>query len=279
MADFNSNAPVIRVVKKKNGHGGHHGGAWKVAYADFVTAMMAFFLVMWIVGLSKPIRQAIAAYFRDPSGFMKTGHGGKSPMAEGTGIKEGRKGKPAPLVPEDAGRDSAATAALDNQVRAMLDDEFKSVQATITKELEKTPEFKGLKESVQIHQTNEGLRIELIERTSSLFFDTGSANLKPRTVHLLHLIAKELSHIDRPVVLEGHTDSVPLNGANGYSNWELSADRANAARRAMEDHGLREDQVIAVHGYADHKLLVPDDPTHFSNRRVSILVAYTQKGQ
>jgi chemotaxis protein MotB len=125
-----------------------------------------------------------------------------------------------------------------------------------------------------VHLTNEGLRIELIEKRSSLFFGTGSAKLNPRTVRLLQVIAHELRDLKNPIVVEGHTDSRPLNGANGYSNWELSGDRANAARRAMEEHGLRKGQIIGFRGFADRKLLRKDDPTHFSNRRVSILVAY-----
>lgn len=268
MADVpGSDAPIIRIVKKSYG-GGHHGGAWKVAYADFVTAMMAFFLVMWIVGLNKPIRQAIAAYFRDPSGFMKTAHGGKNPLSGGEGNTMEAGGKPAPIIPGDGGKGAG-----------IAEGALKQAEAAIMKQMEQDPELRGLKESVQVHLTNEGLRIELLERTSSLFFDSGSAALKARSVRLLNVIAHELAKLQNPVVIEGHTDSRPLNGSNGYSNWELSTDRANAARHAMEEHGLPQSQVIAVRGYADRKLLHPEDPTHFSNRRVSILVAYTKKGQ
>src|SRR5205823_12890858 len=103
---------------------------------------------------------------------------------------------------------------------------------------------------------------------SSLFFATGSARLNPKTVHLLQVIAQELKEVKNPIIVEGHTDSRPLDGANGYSNWELSADRANAARRAMQEHGLHAGQIIGVRGFADRKLLRPEDPTHFSNRRV-----------
>ncbi len=260
-------APIIRIIRKKKHGGGHHGGAWKVAYADFVTAMMAFFLVMWIVGLSKPIRQAIASYFRDPSGFMKTAHGGANPLSGGdeTAMK---KGKPAPLVPMDGGTGNATVEA-----------KFRQVADAIMKELEKTPEFAGLRDSIQVRLTNEGLRIELMEKTSSLFFDSGSASLKPRTVHLLTTIAHELRALNNPVIIEGHTDARPLHRADGTTNWELSADRANAARRALEAHGLRGGQVLAVRGYADRQLLMPDKPFHFANRRVSILVAYTKKGE
>jgi chemotaxis protein MotB len=252
-----SDAPVIRIVRKKKGDGGHHGGAWKVAYADFVTAMMAFFLVMWIVGLNKPTREAIAAYFKNPTLFSKGG--GKHPIGAADASPTT---KPAPII----------ASAADN---ARVEAQFKAKADAILKDLQKTPEFRGMRDSVQVRLTKEGLRIELLEKTSSLFFGTGSAHLNPKTIHLLQLVAHELKELKNPIIVEGHTDSRPLDGAHGYSNWELSADRANAARRAMEEHGLHPGQVLAVRGYADRKLLRPDDPTHFSNRRVSILVAYT----
>jgi chemotaxis protein MotB len=252
-------APVIRIVKKKKGHGGHHGGAWKVAYADFVTAMMAFFLVMWIVGLSKPVRQAIAAYFNDPAGFTKKGGAG-TPLGEG---EMQNLGGPAPILPK-GGYNMAEIQA-----------QFKEAARTIKRQLERMPEFQNLKENIEINLTSEGLRIELLEKTSSLFFDSGKANLKPQTIKLLRLVSGELRKLKNPIIIEGHTDSQPLNGPNGYSNWELSTERANSARRAMMANGLRPGQVMAVRGYADQKLKKPDDPFHFTNRRVSILVAYT----
>jgi chemotaxis protein MotB len=271
MSDLSrGDAPVIRVVKKKKGKDKPHGGAWKVAYADFVTAMMAFFLVMWILGLSKPARDIVAAYFRDPNGFMKTTHGGTTPFGGGDAVSS-RPGKPSPLAFREGSR-----GGVEETLEARL--RFKAVQDAIEKELKSHPEFITLQDSVQVHMTSEGLRIELIEKTESLFFDTGSAVLKPRTVQLLRTIAPQLAKLQKPVVIEGHTDSRPLDGPNGYSNWELSADRANAARRAMEDHGLPSKLILAVRGYADHKLLRPDDPLHFSNRRVSILVPYSIKG-
>ncbi|HLI48910.1 MAG TPA: flagellar motor protein MotB [Chthonomonas sp.] len=259
-----ANPIIIRIVKKKRG-GGHHGGAWKVAYADFVTAMMAFFLVMWIVGLSKPIRDAIAAYFRDPTGFMKTAHGGKSPLADQPQIKQG---KPAPLIPQDGGFATNATVNVD----------FQKVKQAILSQIMRTPELKGLRDSIEIHLTPEGLRIELMEKTPALFFDTGSARLKPRTIELLRIIAHQLRKLNNPIIVEGHTDARPYGTPYGYSNWELSTDRANAARRAMEENGLRPRQVLAVRGYADRKLLDPAHPYSYVNRRVSILVAYTAKG-
>ena len=256
-------APVIRIVKKKGGGAAHHGGAWKVAYADVVTAMMAFFLVMWIVGLSKPTRQAIAAYFKNPSLFEHNG-GPKILLAD---------------PPAHAKASPLASSEKDKIVEAQLKAKLEEKQQAILRELKETPEFKDLQDSIQVHMTDEGLRIELMEKTSSLFFASGSAKLNPRTIRLLQLIALQLKDLKNPIIVEGHTDSRPLNAANGYSNWELSADRANAARRAMEEHGLHHGQVLAVRGFADRKLLRPQEPTHYSNRRVSILVAYTSLGQ
>ncbi len=261
------NAPVIVIKKIKKGHGGHHGGAWKVAYADFVTAMMAFFLVMWIVGLNKPVKEAVAAYFHDPAGFMKSMNKGKAPPS--SSVMDSSNGKNTPIIPKSGQYDEKSLDGV--QVK------FKSVQEAIEKALVKNPEFSGLKDSIQVHLTNEGLRIELMEKTSSMFFDSGKADLKPRTIRLIKLISKELVKLNNPIIIEGHTDSHPLNGPDGYSNWELSTDRANSARRAMEADGIREKNVLAVRGYADKKLLKPSDPMHFSNRRVSILVAYVKK--
>ena len=260
--------PIIRIVKKK-GHEGHHGGAWKVAYADFVTAMMAFFLVMWIVGLSKPVRKAIAAYFKDPVGFMKLARGGKNPM-EKSSDSAINKGKPSPLLPTGGPQ-------ITNADRSAMEAKFKQVAEQILEKLKKSPDFKGLKDSIQVHLTDEGLRIELMEKTPSLFFSSGSSSLHSRTVRLLQMIAHHLGNLNNPIVMEGDTDSHPFTGRPGYSNWELSVDRANAARRAMEGHGLHKGQVIEVRGYANHKLLGPKHPYSYVNRRVSILVAYTNK--
>jgi len=247
--------PVIRIVKKKS-HEGHHGGAWKVAYADFVTAMMAFFLVMWIVGLSKPVRQAIAAYFKDPTSFTKGTGGGKKLLGQGPLLASGA-GKVALVMPRKGGEER---------------EKLKQVEGEIKKALESSPELRRLRDSISVHQSDEGLRVELLERTSSFFFDSGSARLKRHTYHVLQVIARHLRKVDNRIVIEGHTDPRPIRSRPGYSNWELSADRANSARRALEAYGLRPGQVIEVRGYADRKLLNTKDPLHFSNRRVSILV-------
>jgi chemotaxis protein MotB len=244
---------VIIIKRKKGGHGGHHGGAWKVAFADFMTAMMAFFLVMWIVGQSKATKAAIAAYFRDPGVFTTT-HGGD-------GILDGGKGTAAALPKSESGGASAADReALERTV------------GHIRERLNSMPELKTLRNQIEYTITDEGLRIDLIEAANSSFFDSGSAGLRSESSRILAIIAKELGTLSNSIVLEGHTDSHQYSSPNGYSNWELSADRANAARRVMQREGLTPTQIVAVRGHADRQLRVPADPFDPRNRRVSVVV-------
>jgi chemotaxis protein MotB len=251
------NQPVIVVKKKKGGHGAHHGGAWKVAYADFVTAMMAFFLVMWIVGQSAQVRAAVAGYFRDPGLFD---HQKSNSMVPG-----GEKG----VLPEPkAGTPNESTSIQD---AARLE----AAAARIRKALGGVPEFSTLKDQIEIKLTNEGLRIELLESAATGFFDTGSAKINAPGEHILVAIADELRRVPNGVVFEGHTDSRPYQSTVGYTNWELSADRANAARRMMEEHGLARLQVRGVRGCADTQLRNGGDPYDARNRRVTIIVQHT----
>ena len=245
--------PVIIVKKKGHGRHGHHGGAWKVAYADFVTAMMAFFLVMWIVGQSAEVKAGVAGYFRDPRAF----EGGSGLLP---GSESGVTGGGAPLEP--AGDAASATATLE-QAAAQLRGRLASM-----------PEFDKLKDRVDITVTEEGLRIELREAPDDGFFASGSARVKTPAVSLLQVIADQLSTLPNKVAVEGHTDSVPYSAdaGPGYSNWELSADRANAARRVLEAAGLPEGQLEAIRGFADTRLRTPDKPTDAGNRRISIVV-------
>jgi chemotaxis protein MotB len=247
-------APVI-IVKKKKGHGhGHHGGAWKVAYADFVTAMMAFFLVLWIVGQSQAVKVAVAGHFRDPGVFEFERSTGILPGGT-TGISpEGP-----PTLKRVAARNSADRQALEEK-------------AAMLKVMLQKPELAGMKDQVEIQMTRDGLRIELLEKSDSLFFDSGSAALKEHTVRLLHAIARELGSLTNPIVLEGHTDSRRYTASRAYTNWELSADRANAARRVM-DGVLPAGRLSEVRGYADTRLRFPKEPLDPRNRRVSIIVA------
>ena len=244
----------VRVIKRKNAHEARHGGAWKVAYADFVTAMMAFFLVMWIVGLNQAVKEAIAGYFKDPVKFMTAVKSGNAPFAISS-----MQGMAKPVAP---------TVGSEAQERAKLE----AAKASIEKMVEATAEFKDLRKYVDIQLADEGMRIDLLEAKESLFFDSASAKIKPSTARLLARIAAELGKLPNKVIIEGHTDSRPLNRADGYSNWELSADRSNSARQIMEESGVRADQIAQVRGYAATEPRDPANPEHFSNRRVSIVV-------
>jgi chemotaxis protein MotB len=231
-------APII-IVKKKGGHGGHHGGAWKVAYADFVTAMMALFIVLWLTSQSEKVKQAVAGYFNDPSGKASL----LGTTMAGTGV---------PV--------SQVDPAL-KQLKDKLEAEIKA-----KKELEK------LSKQIEITITSEGLRIELLETKNGTFYESGSARLSDSGQELLGLLAAELKTLPNNLQIEGHTDAAQYSNTADYSNWELSADRANSARRLMQQDGVRQDQVTQIRGYADQMLRVKDNPYDPSNRRISILV-------
>jgi chemotaxis protein MotB len=243
--------PPIIVIKKKGGHGGHHGGAWKVAYADFVTAMMALFIVLWLMNTSKPIQAAISGYFKDPSGTGKlTGSSLKGSNESGSSMA-------------GAGEEFKVT----KENMAQLKEELQKSIRSIT-------DLDRLKKNIEMTVTSEGLRIELLESAGGTFFDSGSAALNKSGRQLLTLLAAELGEIPNHISVEGHTDAKPFAGNGSYSNWELSADRANAARRLMQQSGLRGDQVSQVRGFADQRLRMAKDPLDPSNRRVSIIVQY-----
>jgi len=232
-------APII-VIKKKVAHGGHHGGAWKVAYADFVTAMMSLFIVLWLMNSSEKIKKAVAGYFNDPKGtasLMGTTMAGTGETVSAADAKDMQKLK----------------EKLEEQIRAK-------------KDLEK------LSKQIEITLTPEGLRVELLEDKNGTFYHSGSARLSDSGQELLALLARELKTLPNSLLIEGHTDAAPYLEAATYSNWELSADRANAARRLMQQDGVRMDQVTQVRGYADQLLRMKGNPYDPSNRRVSILV-------
>jgi len=244
--------PVRVVVKKKKDHGGAHGGAWKVAYADFVTAMMALFIVLWIVGQSNQLKQMIAEYFKDPTVFeQKVRSGGILPDSP-------------PSVPKPV--PEVSTKEKSTEEMKKLEEEAKKLGELV----KASPLFDKFKGQIDISVTDEGLRIELVDNSSGLFFDVGSARLKPEAVQLLMMMGSEIHKLKNPVIVEGYTDSRPYV-TPGYSNWELSVDRANAARKILAENGLK-DQIRAVRGFADRKLRHPENPMDYSNRRVSILV-------
>ncbi len=247
--------PINIIRKKKRGAHDHHGGAWKVAYADFVTAMMALFIVLWILGQSKQVKQYVAEYFRDPGAFnekTRAGalNGGLSPVQNQSMSKIGL-----PLK----GQSEELTS---------LTNEGKKLEQKIAS----IPELRKLMDQIKITVSKEGLRIELIEDSKGLFFSVGSASLKPETVVLLEMIANELSRLPNQIIIEGYTDARPYVRSN-YSNWQLSTDRANAARVVLNESGLNKKQILEVRGYGDRRLRDPQNPYDYSNRRVSIVVA------
>ncbi len=248
--DDDHNTPVRIVKKKVKGHGGPHGGAWKVAYADFVTAMMALFIVLWIVGQSKAVKEAIAAYFKEPGVFTTT-KGGILPDGTRT---DPQTPPPVPL------------ANLEAEMQKL-----KAEAGSIEKAIAEIPDFSKFREKIEVKVTPEGLRIDLVEDSEGLFFDIGQATVKPATVQLLTLIASRLAELENKVVIEGYTDARPYV-SSGYSNWDLSTERANSARKIMEENGLRRNQISEVRGFADRRLRLPEKPLDYANRRVSILM-------
>ncbi|HKI44403.1 MAG TPA: flagellar motor protein MotB [Balneolales bacterium] len=254
MAEKKDEKPVINIIKKKSGHGGgHHGGAWKVAYADFVTAMMALFIVLWIVGQSKKVKQSVSHYFKDPGAFMKS-----------TGSALSSDGKIPDLT--KAGKDSTLTLKLSDITQ--LREEGKKLKEMISS----LPEFKDFKNQVEITITKDGLKIDLIEDSTGVFFDVGSARLKPKAISLLQMMGSDFKKLPNGVIIDGYTDARPYVTQN-YSNWMLSVDRANAARKILLKGGMRNGQLLQIRGYADRDLREPKHPYDASNRRVSIVVA------
>jgi len=232
--------PII-IKKKKAGHGGHHGGAWKVAYADFVTAMMALFIVLWLLSSDEKVKQAVGGYFQDPAGVGKMMGSTVAGAGEGLQLKQ---------------------------------DDMQDLKEKIEAALKQTPDFQKLSKNIKITITGEGLRIELLENESGMFFQSGSPKPSEMGEELIEKLAAELGKLPNKLFMEGHTDAKPFSSTGGYSNWELSSDRANAARRVMMAHGVRADQVAQVRGFADQRLRLADDPTHASNRRISVIVQY-----
>jgi chemotaxis protein MotB len=234
--------PPIIIIKKKGGHGGHHGGAWKVAYADFVTAMMALFIVLWLMSSSsKQTQVAISGYFKDPSGTGKKV--GTTMVGTGENFQ---------LTKEDMGK----------------------LKAQLQKSIQSITDLQKLKKNIEMTVTAEGLRIELLESDKGTFFDSGNSALNKNGRELVQLLAAELGKVPNHISVEGHTDAKPFAGKGSYSNWELSTDRANDARRLMQLSGLRADQVSQVRGFADQRLRNIKNPLDPANRRISIIVQY-----
>jgi chemotaxis protein MotB len=238
-------APII-LIRKKAKHAAHHGGAWKVAYADFVTAMMALFIVLWLMNSSEQVRKAISVYFTDPSG---------------------------------SGRLTGSASAGSGESLAISRDDMPLLKDKLERAIREIPELADLKKYVQMSVTGEGLRIELLESDQAIFFDSGDAKPSAMGQDMIEHLAVELGKLPNDILIEGHTDARPFlnarnHGRDDYSNWELSTDRANAARRLMESSGLHPRQVTQVRGFADQSPRLKDQPEDPSNRRISVIVRY-----
>jgi chemotaxis protein MotB len=239
-----ADAQPIIIIKKKGGHGGHHGGAWKVAYADFVTAMMALFIVLWLLSASKEVQVAVGGYFRDPRGS------GKLVGTNNNGASE---------------------------FIALKKEDMKQLKEDILKSIHHVDPLDKLKGQIEITITSEGLRIELMESAKGTFFELGSAKPTPALRELLAVLAQELGKLPNRISIEGHTDATPYSATRGYDNWDLSTDRANEARRMMQSAGIAPGQLSQVRGYADQQLRLPKQPQDPSNRRISVIVQHLVK--
>ena len=290
-ADTSAPRPIY-VTRRKVVAGGHHGGAWKVAYADFVTAMMAFFLVMWLVGsVSKEQRAAIFDYFKNPSMEQgtapKPAPGQNGPGGASTAAINLHGGMDAPRAQQSLGTGSAMMTqpqpSLDSATAAPTPQEIAEEEAerskleTLKQDLQeaiaRSAALEPFKDQLLIDITPEGLRIQIVDARNRAMFDLGSSQLKDYTRSILVELAKYLNDVPNAVSLSGHTDRTPYTGnQRGYSNWELSADRANAARRALLQGGLGESKIARVVGLSSAVLFDKDEPVSPVNRRISIIV-------
>lgn len=284
-----SDRPILIVKRKKHVKGGHHGGAWKVAYADFVTALMAFFLVMWLVAtVSQEQRAALFDYFKNPSmqpgkspkpapGQMGPGGASTSPINLRGGLDAPKSmaatrpnlGAPAPILEErsDETATAAEVAAAANELKRL-----ESLMEELREAINKSQALEPFKDQLLIDLTPEGLRVQIVDAKNRPMFDLGRAELKDYTNDILRELAKYLNSVPNRISLAGHTDTRPYLGRVGYSNWELSTERANAARRALEAGGLASDKTLRVVGLSSLVPFDKADPDNPINRRISIIV-------
>lgn len=286
MAEEEELQPII-VKKIKKVSGGHHGGAWKVAYADFVTAMMALFIVLWILSASEETQDQIQAYFDDPGAFSFVT--GKRAVATESGLKPIPGSILGEMVGDGGGNiedndiDSESQAikqlmneAIRDSIEAAenLKSSAEELQEFIEGLISSSSGLSDFSESVKFTFTEDGLKIELVENNENLFFEVGSSKINPKGEKIIAMLAKEIGKLPNSVEIQGHTDSRKYGKSNGYSNWDLSSDRANSTRKYMESKGLWNGQISVVAGYADKELVNKDNPFANENRRVTIYLKY-----
>jgi chemotaxis protein MotB len=268
--------PIIIKRVKKGGHAAH-GGAWKIAYADFVTAMMAFFLLMWLLGsTSEGDKKGIADYFGSPLKVAMgggSGSGDSSSVVKGGGTDLTRQGGQVKQGDVEAQRKTIQLKALKAEQRRAEAARLESLKKKVEEVLAANPKLAALQSQIRLEMTRDGLRIQIVDELSRPMFDSGSAVVKPYMRELLREIGTVLAEVPNRLTLEGHTDAQPFGaGERGYSNWELSSDRANASRRELGAGGLPDERVLLVQGLASSMLFEPADPMSAVNRRISIIV-------
>jgi chemotaxis protein MotB len=294
-ADQEGHTTII-IRRKKGGGAAHHGGAWKVAYADFVTAMMAFFLLLWLLNATTTEQKLGISNYFDPLGAVKSQGGGEGVLGGQNPTPAGSQksatspvavmlplaSKPAPGETEDSEgerfvrKQDQEPEPTDEQLQEALakkeQSEFEKAEAVLRQAIQSVPELKDLADSLKIDQTPEGLRIQLLDQDKLSMFAKGSARMEEHTRKLLGLVAQAIKGLPNKLTLSGHTDSLPYQTVTGYTNWELSADRANASRKALIEAGIAPDRIAQVVGKADRDHLFPDQPNSPRNRRISIVL-------
>ena len=273
-----NNQPII-IKRVKRFGGGHHGGAWKIAFADFATAMMAFFLVLWLMSSATPEQLiAVAGYFKDPVGFSDSGSpyvidlGGSPEMSPNQTLNPEVKTTPSPdTVPIESDTSESKAEEVEQERLEMLLQELQN-------KVEENPQLQKFKDQILFEITQDGLRIQIMDADNRPMFDSGSARLKPYFEDILLAMADTIKSVPNKISISGHTDATPFVGNGGFGNWELSANRANAARRALVAGSYPDPQVARVVGYASSALYDRENPTNPVNRRIDIVVL-TKKAQ
>lgn len=292
MADKQDELRPIIIKKIKKSGGGHHGGAWKVAYADFVTAMMAFFLMLWLLSSTSEIqKEGIAEYFSSTPMITRSESGASGVMGGTTVAKEGAMTSTVqPLVPQPATQvpafrpgsnppdpDSNISDQRFKEEQMKREQEnFEKAEASLKKVMQSSPELQEMAKSLKVDMTPEGLRIQIIDQENKPLFASGSATLLPHTQDILRKISEIIQSLPNEVSVRGHTDSVPYGPGAEYTNWELSSDRANAARRMLIKSGMPAARLNNVVGKADTDHLFPTNPRDERNRRISVILLHEQ---
>ncbi len=273
--------PIIVKRIKKVAHGGAHGGAWKIAYADFVTAMMAFFLLMWLLGsTTKGDLSGIAEYFNTPLKVALaggSGSGDSSSLLQGGGKDLTRTHGQVKNGETPPAKKTINLQAAKAELARVETAKLKGLMERVAAALDANQRLAQFRNQIRLDITSEGLRIQIVDDQNRPMFDTGRAVLKDYTREILREIGKLLNGVDNKITLSGHTDATPYaSGEKYYSNWELSADRANASRRELVAAGMAESKMMRVVGLAASVPFVPEDPSHPTNRRISIVVMNKQ---